>query len=292
MAPVDSSPRAASANEAIAAQLDQAARLLESQEANPHRVRAYRRAAATIRDLDQPVGDILRRRGRPGLEDLPGVGPAIARAVADLVETGTWPWLEHLKGVFDPEAAFRTVPGIGAELAGRIHHDLGIADLEELELAAHDGRLAQLPGFGPGRIRAVRESLAGRFGRYRRPPAADQPPVGDLLDIDLEYRERSARHDLPQLAPHRFNPEHRAWLPVLHTERDGRHYTALYSNTARAHQLGKTNDWVVIYLDDGPRRQWTVVTETAGPDRGRRVVRGREVESRMHHPGGVMRAEA
>lgn len=287
MVPADTSPTAASANEAIATHLDQAARLLEAQEANPHRVRAYRRAAATIRHLDEPVASILKRQGRPGLEALPGIGSAIARAITDLAETGTWPWLEHLKGEFDPEAAFRTVPAIGAALAERIHDELGIDNLEELELAAHDGRLAQLPGFGPGRIRAVQESLAGRFGRYRRPAAPDEPPIDELLSVDQEYRERSARDDLPRLTPHRFNPEHRAWLPVLHTEREGRHYTALFSNTARAHQLGTTDDWVVIYLDDGPRRQWTVVTETVGTDRGRRTVRGREAETRRYHADGA-----
>lgn len=266
-------------NEAIADRLDEAAILLESHDANPHRVRAYRRAASTVRGLDEPVADLFHRRGRTGLEALPGIGPVIARAVADMVDSGTWPWLEHLKGQFDPEAAFRTVPGIGPELAARIHHELGIADLEELEAAAHDGRLAALEGFGEGRVRAVRESLAGRFGRYRRPPAQGQEPtVDDLLDIDAEYRQRAGRGELPLLTPLRFNPDQRPWLPILHTERAGRHYTALFSNTARAHSLGKTDDWVVIYLEDGPRRQWTVVTETAGDQRGRRVVRGREAE--------------
>lgn len=258
--------------------MDEAASLLESQEANPHRVRAYHRAADTLRQLEVGVDEILRTRGRSGLEALPGIGPAIARAITDVVESGSWPWLEHLKGQFDPEAAFQTVPGIGPELAGRIHHELGISDLEELELAAHDGRLARLEGFGTGRVRAVRESLAGRFGRYRRPSAVDDPSVDDLLDIDAEYRAGAEDDRLPRLTPHRFNPEHRAWLPVLHTERGGRHFTALFSNTARAHELGKTDDWVVIYLDDGPRRQWTIVTETSGALRDQRVVRGREAE--------------
>jgi putative hydrolase len=271
-------PNPNSSNNAIACQLDEAATILESQDAGPHRVRAYRRAAATLRDLDQSVDDILLQQGQQGLEALPGVGTTIARGIADIIASGTWPWLEHLKGQYDPEAAFQTVPGIGPGLAARIHHDLGIADLEELELAAHDGRLATLEGFGTRRVRAVRESLAGRFGRYRRPQGVSEPPVAELLDIDREYRSRAEQDELPRLTPHRFNPEHLAWLPVLHTERSGRHYTALFSNTARAHQLGRTTDWVVIYLDDRPRRQWTAVTETAGPLHGHRVIRGREPE--------------
>ena len=58
----------------------------------------------------------------------------------------------------------------------------------------------------------------------------------------------------------------------------------MYSNTARAHELGKTDDWVVIYYEqDGEEDQCTVVTETRGPLAGRRVVRGREQECREYY---------
>ena len=82
------------------------------------------------------------------------------------------------------------------------------------------------------------------------------------------------------IAPRRFNPSGAAWLPILHTERDPWRFTALYSNTARAHELGRTRDWVVIYFhqDDEVEGQRTVVTETLGPLAGHRVVRGREGE--------------
>ena len=82
------------------------------------------------------------------------------------------------------------------------------------------------------------------------------------------------------IAPRRFNPGGASWLPVLHGERDGWSFTALYSNTARAHDLGRTRDWVVLYWEqDGHEDQCTVVTERTGPQSGRRVVRGREGES-------------
>lgn len=66
---------------------------------------------------------------------------------------------------------------------------------------------------------------------------------------------------------------------MLHVERGGWTFTALYSNTVRAHELGRTRDWVVIYYerDDGSG-QCTVVTEPSGALRGQRVVRGRESE--------------
>ena len=101
--------------------------------------------------------------------------------------------------------------------------------------------------------------------------------MSELLDIDREYRR--TENDLPHIAPRRFNPRHEAWLPILHTRRGDRHYTTLYSNAPRAHQFGRTHDWVVIYRDEpGGHGQWTVTTDGLGPMRGRRVVRGREDE--------------
>ena len=103
--------------------------------------------------------------------------------------------------------------------------------------------------------------------------------MAELLDVDREYRERARKKSLPLITPRRFNPTHEAWLPVLHTERGERHYTALFSNTARAHELGTLRDWVVIYRDDKRGDgQWTVVTSRFGPLAGQRIVRGRERE--------------
>jgi putative hydrolase len=126
----------------------------------------------------------------------------------------------------------------------------------------------------------MRASLAAMLGRPRSTTrvGADAPPVSVLLSVDREYRQKSEQGELPLITPRRFNPEGKAWLPVLHTERDGWHFTALYSNTARAHELGRTRDWVVVYYYDHDHQesQCTVVTEFRGPLRDKRVVRGRE----------------
>jgi putative hydrolase len=111
--------------------------------------------------------------------------------------------------------------------------------------------------------------------------------VAQLLDVDREYREKAARRELRTIAPRRFNPGGEAWLPVLHARRGSWHFTALFSNTALAHQLGRTRDWVVVYFYDGDHveRQHTVVTEPRGELTGRRVVRGREGECLdYYHP--------
>jgi hypothetical protein len=108
--------------------------------------------------------------------------------------------------------------------------------------------------------------------------------VAELLDVDREYRRMAAAHRLPTIAPRRMNPTHRAWLPILHTHRGPRRYTAIYSNTPRAHELDRVRDWVVLYWEeDGARGQQTVVTARTGPLRSRRVVRGREAECEEHY---------
>jgi hypothetical protein len=124
----------------------------------------------------------------------------------------------------------------------------------------------------------VRELLAARLGRVPRPSTLaplDPPEENLLLAVDAEYRSRAEAGTVRRIAPRRFNPSGEAWLPILHLERDGWAFTVLFSNTAQAHALGRTLDWVVIHYErDGHEGQATVVTETRGPHRGQRVVRG------------------
>lgn len=258
------------------------ATLLSDQQANPFRVNAYRRAAETLESMDCDARQILRDEGRAGLVRLPFIGQGLAAAIEAIAETGRLPQLERLRGTMDPERLFQRVPGIGPALAHRIHSALDVDTLEGLELASHDGRLDDVPGIGERRGAAIRANLASLL---RRPgPAMDlneqTPSAATLLDVDSEYLEKAAAGRLSTVAPRRFNPEGRPWLPILHTQRDGWHFTALFSNTARAHELGRTRDWVVIYFYDDDHRegQHTIVTETRGPLEGRRVIRGREAE--------------
>ncbi len=275
-------------NGTIARRLEEVAALLEEQGANPFRIQAYRHAAQVVRREKRAVADILEREGVEGLERLPGIGEGLSRSIRDLVRTGRLPMLDRLRGTSDPVALLASVAGIGRVTADRLHHDLGIGTLEELEVAAHDGRLSDLAGLGPKRTAGIIDSLEARLGRLRRKrsmtPSVDEPPVAEVLDVDREYRERAAKGDLRRIAPRRMNPGNEAWLPVLHAERGARHYTALYSNTPRAHELGKTHDWVVIYYDaDGSESQCTVITSERGTLRGKRIVRGREADCERYY---------
>lgn len=260
--------------------LRECGRLLEQQGANPFRVNAYTRAAAVLESLPKDAGMILRKEGRAGLMRLPGIGRGLAAAIDEIDRTGRLSRLDRLRGESRPEALFQAVPGVGPTLARVLHEELDVDSLEALEVAAHDGRLDAVPGIGPRRAAAIRAGLASMLGRGARRDPGHVPGVGLLLGVDRDYRKRARAGKLPKIAPRRFNPERRAWLPVMHTERDGWHFTVLFSNTARAHQLGRTDDWVVIYFYDGEHEegQQTVVTETHGRHKGQRVVRGREEE--------------
>jgi DNA polymerase (family 10) len=269
----------------IAQWLREAAELLHAQGANPFRVSAYRKAADTVLQFEGSLRKLLADQGRAGLDALPGIGAGIAAAIAEMIERGRWSQLDRLRGSLDPEHLFQTVPGVGPGIAQRIHDTLGVETLEALEVASHEGRLENVPGVGRRRAAAIRAALAEildrrPLARRSTPTAASEPPVATLLDVDREYQAKAQAGALPTITPRRFNPHSEAWLPVLHTRRDDWHFTALYSNTARAHELGRTRDWVVLYFhdDDHPERQRTVVTEQRGPLRGLRVVRGREEE--------------
>lgn len=273
----------------IADRLAEMADLLEAQGADRFRVRAYRQGAATVRTLNEDPALILARAGLKGLTDLPNIGSRLARAIDEMAETGRWMQLERLRGDTEPERLFRVLPGVGPGTARALHDQLHVDTLEALEIAAHDGRVETVPGIGPRKAALIRASLASLLARRRRRGSEDheEPQVAILLAVDETYRREAEAGRLPRISPRRFNPEGTAWLPVLHVDRGGWSLTALYSNTALAHELNRTRDWVVIYFgrEGGPEHQRTIVTETRGPLEGRRVVRGRETACREHYLG-------
>jgi hypothetical protein len=295
-------------NAGLADQLSQVASILAQQGADPFRVSAYQNAADTIRDWPDPVWQVYEKDGIEGLQRIPDVGRTISKALQQLIRGGRWPLLERLLGNDVVESAFATIPSIGPRLARRIHEELEIETLAELQAAAWDGRLAKLPGFGEKRLRAVRESLHARGRVAPDPDVVDarrstddashkddltrKIAVSELLDVDREYREKAQAGKLFRVAPRRFNPNAEAWLPILHTRRNDHHYTALFSNTEHAHAMGTTEDWVVIYIEDhlqpgtsttNSHGKWTVITSLFGDLSGKRIVRGRENECREYY---------
>jgi len=280
-------PTALIVNRFAVERLREAASLLSHQQDNPYRVTAYRRAADAIAALDQDLGAIMDRGGVAALEQIPGVGRSIASALAEMVRTGRWTYLDHLRGSLEPRDVFCAIPGIGPELAKRLHETLHVESLEQLEAKLHEPGAKKVAGMGPRRLAVLRASLGQMLARIRpvRTMPTDEPTVDVLLDVDREYRAKVETNELRKIAPKRFNPKAEAWLPILHTSRGRWHFTALFSNTARAHELDKVRDWVVVYFhaDSGGESQRTIVTETRGILAGQRVVRGREADCLLFH---------
>jgi hypothetical protein len=277
-------------NREIVELLEEIADLLDAGEAEPNRVRAYLEAARSVLDAGQSLRRLYSQKGEPGLQEMRGIGEGLSAVIAEYLKTGRSTLRDDLAAEADPVQMFRQLPGISVTLARRITRQLGVYTLEELELAAHDGRLKKIRGFGPQRVQTVKEVLAGRLSRSARSRKgrsdgeAQEPPVSLLLEIDREYREKSEAGQLKKIAPRRFNPGAEAWLPVLEEDRQGWSFTALFSNTPRAHELQKTRDWVVIYYRrDFGEGQSTIVTDSRGELAGERVVRGREQECRRFY---------
>ena len=136
------------------------------------------------------------------------------------------------------------------------------------------GGSARFPDLARVAFAVARNTLADLLGRIRTPPrrVEEEPSVATLLDVDREYRDAAARGALRKIAPELFIPGGEAWLPVLHATRGPWHFTALYSNTARARTSA---DGRLISIAMEARKEGA--PKRRGP-REHRIVRGREAE--------------
>lgn len=154
-------------NADIAAVFDEIADLLEIEGANRFRIRAYRNAAHTLRDLPQEVAEMLDKG--ENLTELPGIGEDLAAKIKEIVETGTAAALEeHRKAVPATLTELLRIPGIGPKRVKALYHDLGIRTLEQLQKAAQEGRVKGLQGFGEKTERHILDQLKVRVSEERR----------------------------------------------------------------------------------------------------------------------------
>lgn len=134
-------------NSEIATIFDHVADLLEIEEANRFRVRAYRNAANTIRDLGRSLEDMLEQG--EDLSELPDIGEDLADKIAEIVRTGRLPLLDEVSDEV-PEAMVEAtrIPGIGPKRARALFEALDISSVDDLKEAAEEGRIAAIEGFG------------------------------------------------------------------------------------------------------------------------------------------------
>jgi DNA polymerase (family 10) len=135
-------------NAQIANVFDQVADLLEFQNANAFRVRAYRNGARKIRDLSETVTSILEDENRK-LTDLEGIGKDLAQKITTLVTTGELPQLTQLlEEIPQSVLALMRIPGLGPKKAAVLFQELGIETLDQLKQACEAGQVRELKGFG------------------------------------------------------------------------------------------------------------------------------------------------
>src|SRR5947209_4836074 len=134
-------------NPEVAQVFEEVADLLDLQGANPFRVRAYRNAARTIRDLSERLSESADEPKR--LEQLDGIGKDLAEKIATILKTGDLPLRQELQG--QVPAGLRDLlklPGMGPKRAQILYQKLQITSLDKLRQAAQKHRIRKLPGFG------------------------------------------------------------------------------------------------------------------------------------------------
>src|SRR5215510_14626018 len=148
-------------NEAIARRFYRLAALMEVRGDDPFRWRSYRNAAEAIEVWPTPLKEIAEKDGVAGLQEIPGVGKAIAGKVIDLLNTGTFDAWERLVAE-TPETVLdlMDLPGIGPKTAAMLHQRFKISSLSELKAFVDSGGLDQGDGIGPKTAERIKESLA------------------------------------------------------------------------------------------------------------------------------------
>jgi len=153
-------------NEELAEVFDRIANLLEIKGENIYRVLSYRRVAEALRTYGQEAAT-LRAQGK--LQDIPGVGKAIAEKIEELLDTGRLGFLERLEAEVPPSLIeLLKVPEVGPKRAALFWKQAGITTLDELEAAARAGRLRDLPGMGEKSEARILEGIEALRRRSQR----------------------------------------------------------------------------------------------------------------------------
>jgi len=181
------------------------ATILELAEDNPYRVRAYRRAARLLLQNREDV----RLKLTPEQElDLPGLGPRLRKKLGELLSTGHMRFYVELCADLPQEVQnLMQIPGVGPKTAYRLHEELGLSTPLDVYVAAQQGKIQELYGFGPRRERQLLEGAAQVLtGKAKTlapiPPAAeDELPPADHPPLAIVKPQNGAiQQRLPEAA--------------------------------------------------------------------------------------------
>jgi DNA polymerase (family X) len=158
--------------------------LLEIKGEIVYKTLAYRKAAESLNGLGREASEYWKE-GK--LQDIPGVGKAIAEKIDELLRTGRLEFLEQLKAVTPPSLAeWLPVPGLGPKKIALIWHEVGITTLPELEQAAKAGKLRDLPGMGEKSEAQIIAGLEALGRRSKRIPIGRAYPLSQEIVAALK----------------------------------------------------------------------------------------------------------
>ena len=163
----------------VAQMLAEIADLLDIKGDDPFKIRAYRRAAQSVSVLADPIED-YHAGGRLG--EIPNIGKALSKKIAEKLDTGTCTYLEKLRAEVPPGLLeMLDIPGVGARTVALMYHELGVKNLDELEQAARAGRLRALPKLGEKTEQNIISGIPQVRDRRRRTPLWQAWPVAHDL---------------------------------------------------------------------------------------------------------------
>ncbi|NQE54358.1 hypothetical protein C5S29_12260 [ANME-1 cluster archaeon GoMg3.2] len=166
---------------------DEIADILEVKGENSFKIRAYRRAARTIESLTQDLKVIAERGGVSELKKISGVGEGIAKKILEIAQTGDCKKHRELtqevpSGVLELLA----IPRVGPKTIAKVHDELGICSIADLEEAAKSHKLEKLPGLGA----KVEENILKGIAQYRsykgRVLLSEALPRAESIVIELK----------------------------------------------------------------------------------------------------------
>ena len=233
-------------NEDIAAIFDQMADLLDIEEANPFRVRAYRNGARTVRDLGRELGEWVAE-GKD-LRKLPGIGKELSHKIDEILQTGSLKALQQLhKKVPASLEELLKIPGLGPKRVKILFKDLGIRNLDQLEKAARSGRLHALPGFGAKTETLILDSIGSQREKKQRIPRAIATQYAQPL---ADYLKRiPGVHDVVLAGSYRRGMETVGDVDILVTSKKSSPVMerfVRYDEVAQVISKGKTRSTVIL----------------------------------------------
>jgi DNA polymerase (family 10) len=234
-------------NADIAAVFEEIADLLEIDNANPFRIRAYRNAARAMLVLGRDARELVEQG--EDLTELPGIGKELAAKIAEIVHTGHCQALEKLRKQGAPGLSeLLKIPGLGPKRVRALYHDLDIHTVEQLLRAAHDHRLCELPGFGKKTEAHIIESLQTHAKQEQRVKLAIAAQYADSL---VEYLQQNLSvNNIEVAGSYRRNKETVGDLDILVTAKSGspvmEHLTG-YDEIEQVVSKGNTRATVILH---------------------------------------------